>query len=67
VAVEDKSNEITAIPEVLRLLDLRGGLVSIDDIGSSAKRLREPLIGKAIKAHSLVVTPPPRNGFGSHP
>jgi predicted transposase YbfD/YdcC len=33
VAVEDKSNEITAIPEVLRLLDLRGALVSIDAIG----------------------------------
>jgi predicted transposase YbfD/YdcC len=33
VAVQDKSNEITAIPEVLRLLDLHGALVSIDAIG----------------------------------
>ena len=33
VAVEDKSNEITAIPGLLKLLELRGALVSIDAIG----------------------------------
>jgi predicted transposase YbfD/YdcC len=33
VAVPDKGNEITAIPEVLRLLDVQGALVSIDAIG----------------------------------
>jgi predicted transposase YbfD/YdcC len=33
VAVADKSNEITAIPQLLRLLDLEGALVSIDAIG----------------------------------
>jgi predicted transposase YbfD/YdcC len=33
VAVEDKGNEITAIPELLKLLDLHGALVSIDAIG----------------------------------
>jgi predicted transposase YbfD/YdcC len=33
VAVEGKGNEITAIPELLALLDLRGALVSIDAIG----------------------------------
>jgi predicted transposase YbfD/YdcC len=33
VAVADKSNEITAIPELLKLLDLEGALVSIDAIG----------------------------------
>jgi predicted transposase YbfD/YdcC len=33
VAVEDNSNEITAIPELLRMLDLKGALVSIDAIG----------------------------------
>jgi predicted transposase YbfD/YdcC len=33
VAVEDKSNEITAIPELLKMLDLHGALVSIDAIG----------------------------------
>jgi predicted transposase YbfD/YdcC len=44
VAVEDKSNEITAIPEVLKLLDLHGALVSIDAIGTQkqiAAQIRE--------------------------
>jgi predicted transposase YbfD/YdcC len=34
VAVDEKSNEITAIPEVLRLLDLEGCLVTIDAMGT---------------------------------
>jgi predicted transposase YbfD/YdcC len=33
VAVEDKSNEITAIPKLLKLLELEGALVSIDAMG----------------------------------
>jgi predicted transposase YbfD/YdcC len=33
VAVEGKSNEITAIPELLKMLDIRGALVSIDAMG----------------------------------
>ena len=33
VAIEDKSNEITAIPRLLRLLELNGALVSIDALG----------------------------------
>lgn len=33
LAVEDKSNEITAIPRLLQMLDLRGALVSIDAMG----------------------------------
>jgi predicted transposase YbfD/YdcC len=33
VAVEDKSNEITAIPRLLGLLDLSGALVTIDALG----------------------------------
>jgi len=44
VAVEDKSNEITAIPKVLALLDLHGALVSIDAIGCQkgiAAQIRE--------------------------
>jgi predicted transposase YbfD/YdcC len=32
-AVDAKSNEITAIPELLRLLDLQGALVTIDALG----------------------------------
>jgi predicted transposase YbfD/YdcC len=33
IAVEDKSNEITAIPKLLKLLELHGALVSIDALG----------------------------------
>jgi predicted transposase YbfD/YdcC len=33
VAVEDKSNEITAIPRLLELLDVRGATVTIDAMG----------------------------------
>ena len=33
IAVEDKSNEITAIPKLLKLLELEGALVSIDAMG----------------------------------
>lgn len=33
LAVEDKSNEIVAIPKLLQLLDLQGALVTIDAIG----------------------------------
>jgi predicted transposase YbfD/YdcC len=33
LAVDDKSNEITAIPKLLQMLDLEGALVSIDAMG----------------------------------
>jgi predicted transposase YbfD/YdcC len=33
IAVDSKSNEITAIPELLQLLDLNGAIVSIDAMG----------------------------------
>ena len=33
IAVEAKSNEITAIPRLLRMLDLKGALVTIDAMG----------------------------------
>lgn len=33
VAVDEKSNEITAIPELLQLLELRGAIVTIDAMG----------------------------------
>ena len=44
VAVSDKSNEITAIPELLKMLDLHGALVSIDAIGCQkdiARQIRD--------------------------
>jgi hypothetical protein len=31
--VDEKSNEITALPELLRLLDLQGAVVTIDAMG----------------------------------
>lgn len=37
VAVDGKSNEITAIPELLKLLDVKGALVSIDAMGCQKK------------------------------
>jgi predicted transposase YbfD/YdcC len=43
LAVDDKSNEITAIPKLLALLDLEGALVSIDAMGCQkeiAKQIR---------------------------
>lgn len=41
VAVEEKSNEITAIPRLLELLDLHGALVSIDAMGCQKEIARK--------------------------
>ncbi len=44
VAVEGKGNEITAIPQLLELLDLHGALVTIDAIGCQkgiARKIRD--------------------------
>ena len=35
--VDEKSNEITAIPEVLKLLDLKGSIVTLDAMGCQQK------------------------------
>ena len=43
LAVDEKSNEITAIPELLNLLDLEGCLVTIDAMGTQ----------RAIAAHII--------------
>ena len=37
VATDDKSNEITAIPKLLKLLDLKGATVTIDAMGCQTK------------------------------
>jgi predicted transposase YbfD/YdcC len=34
VACDEKSNEITAIPELLRLVDIRGAIITIDAMGT---------------------------------
>jgi len=41
VAVADKSNEITAIPKLLKLLDVHGALVSIDAMGCQKEIAKE--------------------------
>jgi predicted transposase YbfD/YdcC len=45
VAVADKSNEITAIPRLLRLLELRGALVTIDAIGCQKEIAKQIVAG----------------------
>lgn len=41
IAVEEKSNEITAIPRLLRLLELKGALVTIDAMGCQKEIARQ--------------------------
>lgn len=45
VAVEGKSNEIKALPELLKLLDLKGALVTIDAIGCQ-KAIAQQIVDK---------------------
>lgn len=45
VKTDDKSNEITAIPELLDLIDVKGGIVTIDAIGCQIK-IAEKIISK---------------------
>jgi predicted transposase YbfD/YdcC len=44
VACAEKSNEITAIPELLRLVDIKGAIVTIDAMGTQ-KAIAEQIIG----------------------
>ncbi|HEM4671678.1 TPA: ISAs1 family transposase [Streptococcus suis] len=46
VVVEEKSNEITAIPRLLRLIDIRKGIVTIDAIGTQAEIVDEIIKSK---------------------
>src|SRR5580658_1921798 len=43
VACEEKSNEITAIPELLRLVDIKGAIITIDAMGTQ-KAIAEQII-----------------------
>ena len=47
VKVDDKSNEITAIPELLRLLDIRGTTITIDAIGTQKQIATQIIEGGA--------------------
>ncbi len=46
VATEEKSNEITAIPELLALLDLKGALVTLDAMGCQKEIAKEIIARK---------------------
>jgi predicted transposase YbfD/YdcC len=43
VKVDEKSNEITAIPELLRLVDLKGAIITIDAMGTQ-KAIAEQIV-----------------------
>lgn len=47
VATEEKSNEITAIPLVLQLIDLRGAIVTIDAMGTQTAIAEQIVAGEA--------------------
>ena len=47
VACAEKSNEITAIPEVLRLVDIRGAIITIDAMGAQKAIAAEIIDGGA--------------------
>jgi len=44
--VDDKSNEITAIPELLKLLDISGCIITIDAMGTQKNIAKEIIDGK---------------------
>ena len=47
VACAEKSNEITAIPELLRLVDLRGAIITIDAMGTQKAIAAQIIEGEA--------------------
>jgi predicted transposase YbfD/YdcC len=46
-ACAEKSNEITAIPELLRLVDIKGGIITIDAMGTQKAIAEEVITGGA--------------------
>ena len=47
VACAEKSNEITAIPELLRLVDIKGAIITIDAMGAQRAIAEEVIGGEA--------------------
>jgi predicted transposase YbfD/YdcC len=47
VACDEKSNEITAIPELLRLVDIRGAIITIDAMGTQKAIAEQAVAGGA--------------------
>lgn len=52
VKVDDKSNEITAIPDLLELLDIEGSIITIDAIGT-----QEDIVNKIVEKKGHYVLP----------
>ena len=52
VKVDDKSNEITAIPDLLDLLDIKGATITIDAIGT-----QEEIVNKIVDKEAHYVLP----------
>lgn len=46
VATDEKSNEITAIPEVLKLVNLEGAIITIDAMGTQTEIAKQIVEGK---------------------
>jgi predicted transposase YbfD/YdcC len=46
VATDEKSNEITAIPEVLKLVDIQGAIITIDAMGAQTAIAKQIIDGK---------------------
>jgi predicted transposase YbfD/YdcC len=61
IAVQDKSNEITAIPRLLELMDLKGAVVTIDAIGTQRE-----IAGKIIAGGGDYVLPVKENQPALH-
>jgi len=47
VATDEKSNEITAIPELLRLVDIKGAIITIDAMGTQKAIAKQIVEGEA--------------------
>ena len=47
VSTDEKSNEITAIPELLRLVDIRGAIITIDAMGTQKTIAKQIVTAKA--------------------
>ncbi|MBS0350769.1 MAG: ISAs1 family transposase [Proteobacteria bacterium] len=51
-----KSNEITAIPQVLEMMDVTGAIVTIDAMGCQTKIARQIIRQKAVCCHSRKIS-----------
>jgi hypothetical protein len=55
VKTDEKSNEITAIPELLKILELEGCIVTIDAIGCQTQIVKEiAAVGRRRDGHRLL-------------